>query len=394
LAHIRPARLLVSLACAGLAVVALPAVATAQPANDDYLSSIRINEPGTALPGTSTRTGTIELATVQADLFNGAPGGPIPENIGCERPGFPAQTFGDTVWWDFHPHRPGFVRVVAESASFTPVVGVMPFSTSTAVPDSPNYWCAVGSLGNATLDYPVRVQEGGGYTIQLGAADGVGFEGPYTLSVYFNPDTDRDGLVDSGDLCPNEGGGAALGGCPDGDGDGVIDRNDRCQGPKGTAAHAGCPDSDRDGKIDPDDACRGESTRGKRDRNDNGCPDRELLKPEIKLTPGVYFSNNVYHGVKVNKLVVSEIPRGTRVTVSCTKHACRKDSKKAGKQRRVRFFSGKNLNAGVGLAITLSKSGFVSRRVTYWIKPNDWKKTNTCLKSGKPVRCTRKLQVR
>jgi hypothetical protein len=60
----------------------------------------------------------------------------------------------------------------------------------------------------------------------------------------------------------------------------------------------------------------------------------------------------------------------------------------------VRFFSGKNLRAGVGLAITLSRRGFVSRRVTYWIQPNDWKKTTSCLKGRKPVRCTRQLLVR
>ena len=80
--------------------------------------------------------------------------------------------------------------------------------------------------------------------------------------------------------------------------------------------------------------------------------------------------------------------------MSCTKHACKKASKKVGKSRHVRFFSGQKLEAGVGLAITLSRKGYVPRRITYWIKPNDWKKTNTCLKAGKPVRCTRQLQVR
>ena len=35
------------------------------------------------------------------------------------------------------------------------------------------------------------------YTIQVGAADGIGVEGPYTLSVYYDPDADRDGLLDA-----------------------------------------------------------------------------------------------------------------------------------------------------------------------------------------------------
>jgi hypothetical protein len=394
LAHTRPVRLLVTLACACTAAAALPALAAGAPANDNYLASTAINTAGSVLPGTSTRTGDIILATVQSDILEGNVGGPIAENLGCVRPGFPAVMYGDTVWWDIYPHRPGFVRVVAEATDFEPVVGIMPFTRSNAVPDLANFRCVRSGLGNATLDYEFPLVEGGGYTIQLGAVDGSGFEGPYTLTVYFNPDTDRDGAVDSQDSCPNEGGANLISGCPDTDGDGVINSADRCPGASGTAPHSGCPDADGDGKIDPDDACQRESTRGKRDRNDNGCPDRELLKPETKLTPGLFCTGAVCHGIRVNKLIVSEIPRGTRVTVACTKHACKKASKKVGKNRQVRFFSGQKLEAGVGLAITLARRGYVSRRITYWIKPNDWKKTNSCLKSGKPVRCSRQLLVR
>jgi hypothetical protein len=370
----------VCLAGACLAAAALPAVAGAQVTNDDYQNWIGLNQPGSALPGTASRPNDENtLATVQ--------GGEI---IGCVRPPSPEVSFDSTVWYRFFPHRPGFVRVVVDSPNFNAVVAVVPVGGGD-VPDNSRYRCAVASLGAAILDYEFRVEEGASYAIQVGSTD---FQGLFSLNLYYNPDTDRDGLLDSQDICPNEGGGSATGGCPDSDGDGVIDRNDRCQGPAGTAAHSGCPDSDNDGRIDPDDACPSESTRGKRDRNDNGCPDRELLKPVTKLTPGFYCTNGVCHGIKVNKLIVSEIPRGTRVTVSCTKHACRKASKKVGKSRRVRFFSGQKLKAGVGLAITVSRKGYVPRRVTYWIKVSDWKKTNTCLKSGKPVRCSRQLQVR
>jgi hypothetical protein len=377
-----------------MAAAAMPALAQAQVSNDNYLDSIGLNSPGTALPGVSSRPDdTIVGATApQADILEGRPGGPIAENTGCLRTGFPQVDFGSTVWYDIFPHRPGNVRLTVESSAFGAVVGIMPYDRNTLIPDIGAFRCGVASLGTAVLDYPFRLQEGAAYTIQVGGFSGN--QGLFNLNVYFDPDTDRDGLLDSGDSCPNEGGANLISGCPDTDGDGVIDRNDRCQGPKGTVAQAGCPDSDRDGKIDPDDACRRESTRGKRDRNDNGCPDRELLKPETKLTAGTYCTGSICHGIKVERLVVSEIPRGTRVSVACTKRACKKASKRAGANRRVRFFSGKNLKAGVGLTITLSRKGFVGRRVTYWIKPNDWKKTNTCLKSGKPVRCTNSLLVR
>ena len=372
-----------TLACVCLAAAAVPAVAGAQVTNDNFVSSIAINAPGTTLPSVSTRPN---------DTIVGA-GTEPGENTGCLRPGFPQVNFGSTVWYNFRPHRPGFVRVVAESAAFGAVVGVMPVNASSGIPDISRYRCAVASLGTATLDYEFRLGEGAAYAIQLGGYSGP--QGQFTLSVYFNPDTDRDGLLDIVDGCPNEGGGAATGGCPDTDGDGVIDRNDRCQGPRGPASQAGCADRDRDRKIDPDDACPRQSTRGKRDRNDNGCPDRELLKPETKLTPGAYCTGSICHGIRVEKLVVSAIPRGTRVTVSCSKHACKKVSKRAGKSRRVRFFGGQALNAGVGLTIKTSRDGFVGRSVTYWIKPNDWKKTNlTCLKSGRPVKCTNRLLVR
>jgi hypothetical protein len=357
LARFRPLRLLVTLACVCAGGSALPAAAAAQGLlNDNYLSPIQLNAPGSVLPGQSTRPmDTVEGATTELN-----------ENTICQRPGFTPVSYNSTVWYDIFPHRPGAVRLVAEANSFGAVVALMPYNRTTQAPDLNAFRCGVASLGAALLDYPFRLQEGAAYRIQVGGASGV--QGEFKLDVYFDPDSDRDGLLDSGDACP------ALAGGP-----GAIN---------------GCPDGDGDRKIDPQDACPRESTRGKRDRNDNGCPDRELIQPETKLNAGTYCTGSICHGIRVKKLVISEIPRGTKVTVACTKHACRKSSKRAGKSRKVRFFSGKALKAGVGLSITLSRAGFVSRRVTYWIEPNDWKKTNTCLKGGKPVRCTRDLLVR
>ena len=70
------------------------------------------------------------------------------------------------------------------------------------------------------------------------------------------PDTDGDGIKDGDDACPNTAGLAALNGCPDADGDGVADKDDQCPNEAGTAANNGCPDTDGDGVYDKDDACK------------------------------------------------------------------------------------------------------------------------------------------
>jgi outer membrane protein OmpA-like peptidoglycan-associated protein len=55
-------------------------------------------------------------------------------------------------------------------------------------------------------------------------------------------DTDKDGLLDEEDACPDKAGSLALKGCPDTDGDGVSDKDDRCPTVKGTIANKGCPE--------------------------------------------------------------------------------------------------------------------------------------------------------
>ena len=69
------------------------------------------------------------------------------------------------------------------------------------------------------------------------------------------PDTDGDGIKDSDDACPEVAGLAALNGCPDADADGVADKDDQCPNVAGPAANNGCPDADGDGVYDKDDAC-------------------------------------------------------------------------------------------------------------------------------------------
>ena len=70
-------------------------------------------------------------------------------------------------------------------------------------------------------------------------------------------DTDKDGIVDSLDACPDVAGLAAFNGCPDSDGDGIPDKDDKCPQVKGLAKYQGCPipDSDNDGINDEEDKC-------------------------------------------------------------------------------------------------------------------------------------------
>ena len=86
------------------------------------------------------------------------------------------------------------------------------------------------------------------------------------------PDADSDGIKDSDDACPNVAGVAALKGCPDADGDGVTDANDACPNAAGTAALNGCPDADGDSVADKDDKCPAVAGPA----SNNGCPEYPL----------------------------------------------------------------------------------------------------------------------
>jgi outer membrane protein OmpA-like peptidoglycan-associated protein len=93
----------------------------------------------------------------------------------------------------------------------------------------------------------------------------IGFRGKAKAAVVAAPvvpvvvDTDRDGIEDANDKCPNQAGTAKYGGCPvpDTDGDGINDENDKCPTVAGTAKYQGCPvpDTDGDGINDENDKC-------------------------------------------------------------------------------------------------------------------------------------------
>ena len=71
------------------------------------------------------------------------------------------------------------------------------------------------------------------------------------------PDTDGDGIPDKDDACPDVAGLKEFDGCPDTDGDGIADKDDKCPDVAGPAENGGCPwpDTDGDGVLDKDDLC-------------------------------------------------------------------------------------------------------------------------------------------
>ena len=69
------------------------------------------------------------------------------------------------------------------------------------------------------------------------------------------PDTDKDGIADLDDDCPNIPGKQSAQGCPDADGDSVKDADDNCSSVRGTVDCNGCPDTDGDYVADSVDKC-------------------------------------------------------------------------------------------------------------------------------------------
>jgi hypothetical protein len=87
-------------------------------------------------------------------------------------------------------------------------------------------------------------------------------------------DTDKDGVSNRNDECPDTYGVAEFNGCPDSDEDGIQDSEDDCPDEPGLEEFAGCPDTDEDGVPDHEDDCPETFGYEKYD----GCPDRNMMK--------------------------------------------------------------------------------------------------------------------
>jgi outer membrane protein OmpA-like peptidoglycan-associated protein len=101
-------------------------------------------------------------------------------------------------------------------------------------------------------------------------------------------DKDSDGVADYLDNCPDMAGSKTLNGCPDKDNDGVEDSKDRCPDQAGTVTLKGCPDADKDGVADIDDQCANTKPGTKVDAK--GCAtdsDNDGVMDDVDRCPNV-----------------------------------------------------------------------------------------------------------
>jgi hypothetical protein len=192
------------------ALLALPAVSYAQspppPLNDNYLQSLRLNDPGTRLERRDTlrdRRDTTN-ATVQSDVFSPPQSGGPAELTTCK-----GTSFGKTVWYDFYPDVNGLARLRA--SGFDTVLAVVPFSRRTGRPNFGDALCSNASA-STTEEFLVEVRKGDSYTVQIGGAGDTG--GALEFLFDFLADTDGDGVLDTVDRCDRLDGPESNNGCP------------------------------------------------------------------------------------------------------------------------------------------------------------------------------------
>jgi hypothetical protein len=143
------------------------AAAPAPPINDNYLESLNLNKPGSALNRTETISDVRDTtaATIQPDIFNPASHGGPPELTGCNGTGE-----SGTVWYDFYPDADGLVRI-RTSAMFGTIMAVVPFDPKSLLPDESQRRCAINQATAASELFD-NVQAGKAYTVQIGGVAG------------------------------------------------------------------------------------------------------------------------------------------------------------------------------------------------------------------------------
>lgn len=186
---------------------ALAGTALAQaPTNDNYLDSLRLNEPGKRLERTNTLRDTRNTtnATVQGDVFSPPQSGGPAEATTCG-----TTSYGKTIWYDFYPDVPGLARIRA--SGLNSVISVIPFNRTTGTPNFGLRRC-INDSASTTEELLAEVAKGRSYTIQLGGVNNV--FGNLELLFDFLADTDGDKVLDDVDKCRRFKGSRKNSGCP------------------------------------------------------------------------------------------------------------------------------------------------------------------------------------
>lgn len=159
---------------AALSVLALgaTAVATAQapepPANDNYLNSLELNQPGTPLDHKHTLRDVRDttLATTQPDIFSPPQSGGGDELTSCGD-----AVYGKTIWYDLHPDKNGTISI--RTLGYDNVIALYEFDPETLKPKVNSSHCV--NRGDIPSEQMVRkVKRGTSYTVQIGGVNDAG----------------------------------------------------------------------------------------------------------------------------------------------------------------------------------------------------------------------------
>ena len=344
------------LAAALTAAVSLAVPAVAEAAQDGYSSATNVNAVGSQLAAyTSFGNNGLE-ANIGFTSGEVLPGG-FAEPDTCGTSGF-----GATAWYELHPDVPGIVRVTVrgdESGTPNPFDGVLvfyPFNRLTGVPNVSANKCIDAQRDTSPEQLSFAVGRGQSYKVQVGGWDPGDGSGPYQnyywIEFEFFRDTDGDGEFDATDKCKTTPG----------------DRADGCKSPPPR------PDRDGDGVFDDGpDKCLGQNSRA-RDENANGCLDYDKFTPVWDFDPGAWYTRRGGHtkvlGIVVQAFGLTELPPQAKVSVSCTRHACKSSTKRASRVGVVYFkkYGGKKWRAGAKVLVRVTKSGYIGRWRQYRIK--------------------------
>jgi hypothetical protein len=364
-------RVRIGLVAAIAALTAFPAAAHAvAPQNDNYLNYVQTNSPGSQIPRNTTLdwtipgddvnpAATIDDATTQANMGDASA---TPEQTSCNSAdGSFVPNITRTVWYWTFPDINGWYQI--EIRGGDAVIRTIPVGAGNVpVFGGSRCWDDSTNADPVEIDFfGVQGGPGAAYAIQAGAYGSSVFTQHRTLITFF-PDRDLDRIFDQNDRCPTQVGPSSLRGCPDTDGDGVPNVDDGCDTVRGPRNLGGCPDSDGDGLTDVRDACDGESSRGRTDRNANGCPDYGSI-PDLRVSIEGRIKRNKVVGVRFTRLRFrSRAPRGTRIRVSCRPRRSCRLRRRGSLRRRIRShtFRGRRTR----IRITATRRGYVGKVFT------------------------------